>query len=104
MTNTTKHTQGPWKVSDDSVASLAFTPFTIETVNQDDGKYSRIATLTDCWDDEWQANAALIAAAPEMLEALIKTRLYLEDLGLGQEEKMLHKIVDEAIAKAEGKE
>lgn len=61
---TTKHTPGPWKVIDRRPH------FGIVQV----GKGGVIATIpsnTIKSNDEKQANAALIAAAPELLEALI---------------------------------
>ncbi len=81
------HTPGPWEID-----------------TQGDGIYgaqrtvhaARICTLTH--HSRMEANARLIAAAPEMLEALKVARDILNFKGERNE------IVDNAIAKAEGRE
>lgn len=80
----TKHTPGPWRYIGLEIAA----------------DFVSIAVMRQ-WSDEvqaeLQANACLIAAAPEMLEALRDT----VDLELLRED-WVHK-VQAAIAKAEGK-
>lgn len=67
-----KFTSGPWRVSVDGI--WARSKWNAEV---------KIATVTICSPMngiDWQANAALIAAAPDMLAALLKTRDNLEGL------------------------
>ena len=54
----------------------------------------------DIYQEESQANARLIEAAPELLEVLVKCRRALATVW-GEDEKRLHEI-DAAIAKATG--
>lgn len=53
----TKHTPGPWKVFHDCILS-------------DSGKIAEICTKNEISKNTWHENAYLIAAAPELLEAL----------------------------------
>ena len=55
-----EHTKGPWYVKEPTNVICA----TLEGVND-----IPIATV-DTFQTEWKANARLIAAAPELLEAL----------------------------------
>lgn len=59
----TKHTQGPWNVSYNTTAHL---PFAYVISNKQES------------DEEAEANAKLIAAAPELLEALEIVRIACE--------------------------
>lgn len=82
-----QHTPGPWKTNGDPYVSTG------------DGKHS--IAFTDCRgisDAEAKANARLIAAAPDLLEALKDCRRALEVSGHTGELA----IVDAAIAKVEG--
>ena len=68
--NNLKHTPGPWMVieCDDDAEWLRLPYFYVQNENLD------IAEIHDCDDmslAEAEANARLIAAAPEMLESLI---------------------------------
>lgn len=58
-----KHTKGPWTTKTSSQDD-----FTIDIINED-GKLS-VAAVYHNYTDEAEANATLISAAPEMLEAL----------------------------------
>lgn len=63
---TTKHTQGPWRVKIPTDGSTHY-PHIVDV------KYEHVlCRLTDlyCLPDRLDANAQLIAAAPELLEAL----------------------------------
>lgn len=87
MSDLNKHTPGPWTKSGSVIRSIA----------SSERKVAEVRVI----DDEGQANANLIAAAPDLLEALetIKRRMYeprkfmLEDL---------EALIDQAIAKARG--
>lgn len=60
--NETKHTPGPWKIYTSPSAQWVGKDITGEIVcEKPDQQYDRA---------NWQANAHLIAAAPDMLEAL----------------------------------
>ena len=93
-----KHTPGPWKAVygtsrklwvRDSGGFLCFMTEPFRYPNQD-GRYA-IEIL------EMEANARLIAAAPDLLEALKDARFALYGNGAGNPK------IDAAIAKAEGK-
>lgn len=100
----TKHTPGPWLVGDLSVSEIV-------GINRE--HICRIDGLPP--DSSWLdgerriANAHLIAAAPELLDAL-KNALNVLDgvacghLGTVQMESRAIKIARQAIAKAEGEE
>jgi hypothetical protein len=89
MENKTKRTPGPWTAEQDGniydIKSGGFTPCTTNVIDAE----------TDA------ANAALIAAAPELL-SLCEEVLEAVDLD-GQNRKELRKALQAAIAKAEGK-
>ena len=62
--STPKHTPGPWEVTG---------PHSREVITTNPGTYKlrmTVAKVGGYWDGEAQANAALIAAAPVMYEAL----------------------------------
>jgi hypothetical protein len=95
MKNTQKHTQGPWIAylyGKDSYGR------TIATVGVNDGD-NRICELcaVDLPVDSIEANAHLIAAAPDLLAALKTGVALLVGHGKPVDQAML-----EAIAKAEG--
>jgi len=83
----TKHTPGPWKVIDGNEV------------------YSGVTPIAQSWAtvDEQEANARLIAAAPELLSALKALKEQLESEEADGHNRTVHLIViDSAIAKAEG--
>ena len=83
-----KPTPGPWRV-----------------VKQIDGTYMLIGADETIVCDAFEPNpqdARLIAAAPDLLEALKVARGYVEEHACGKPHEDLS-IVDAAIAKAEGK-
>lgn len=79
-----KHTPGPWDVNEGD-----FGIYQLETSDQIAEVFSHHPPA------ELEANARLIAAAPELLEALKHAR-----------SQMLHpdQMIDEAIAKSEGRD
>lgn len=109
MTNA-KHTPGPWKYIDATkVAGMQFAPACV--IQSGDKNIARFS-----WNDnspwfptkeESQANARLIAAAPELLEALKGLLADIEDYqrvnNLGGENNHWQVISRAAIAKAEGR-
>lgn len=111
-----KHTPGPWKVT-------TCMDYWVEPVNSDPAKqFVGIAHCGDInWPDyekmqpEWEANARLIAASPDLLEALkelhamyahtwdrVDGALVMIDRGVTRFEKA-HEAASAAIARAEGK-
>ena len=90
-----KHTKGPWRISDDH--------FIVADKGE---KYQNICRLNGMDRHEAsEANAMLIAAAPELLEALKAVESWMDDLqSINPFTQNLLDNVRSAIAKAEGKE
>ena len=104
----TKHTPGPWRI----VGEMGDSPFISGTMP--DGVPDHICQIIETPDAEDYANARLIAAAPDLLAALIEARSLLETAGRyfpksiknGDRYSLLNVLansVNPAIAKAEGK-
>lgn len=74
-TTATKHTPGPWEISDEcSISDYR----RIRAVN--DGQYVCVCdSAIVCAAQKNKANARLIAAAPELLEACINVRAFMGD-------------------------
>ena len=93
MTTQVKHTAGPWRVGDDD--------FNSENAFISAGKdYLQLATIHAIHGKrEAEANAQLIASAPELLEACKEALKYFDQIDFrGANARQLTK----AIAKAEG--
>lgn len=84
----TKHTPGPWKRghSDNQVIY---------------SDYKQIAVI-QCREKEWESNARLIAAAPEMYLAILAMLKCAKNGDILKGAEVLN-LMEEAIAKAEGK-
>lgn len=82
-------TKGEWEVIGNFVA-----------VQKEDGNSYEICKVS-MHDPEWKSNAQLIAAAPDMYEALIKAKAVIASL---KEERATLEIIQQALNKAEGKE
>jgi len=65
---TQKHTPGPWLRIDRTVYALHKMPFAGRII--DCNRFDVCVQGNDCPDEEKEANARLIAAAPELLTAL----------------------------------
>lgn len=94
----TKHTQGPWRTSL-TEGQRAW--------NVSSEATGRTVAIVSDWSPEAEANARLIAAAPELLEALKSARFAIQvtlDSGLVTEKNVRSTLnhIDAAIAKAEG--
>ena len=100
MTNTTQHTPAPWHMGKAGYDKAIY-----------DKNGAHIATMPDMLQhDEVLANARLIAAAPELLEALkalsgleVKGHALIDRLQFSETGRALAGKIAEAIAKAEGK-
>ena len=97
MSKTAKHTPGPWKSRYDRkektavVARTGYMAHLEISFPHQEGK-----------DSEWKANACLIAAAPELLAALIRLREWVRNPGEDDSpanEAVIHE-AEAAIAKA----
>lgn len=58
----TKHTKGEWEIAHDEGIGYFIT---------NPNEWGRICTIRSVREPNWEANAKIIAAAPELLEALI---------------------------------
>jgi hypothetical protein len=95
-----KHTPGPWEIGDYDeelqavrIRAGGFVPLT-----------PAVALAAGLDKPRAYSNARLIAAAPELLEALIQVRAAMPDRTFATAEaKLVIDMVNAAIAKAEGK-
>ena len=97
---TTKHTPGPWEWGD-----LPGGRFTNELVVRPAGEFPHgewIADVGSRYDDERRANAALIAAAPDLLAALLDAKAALEYAGMDEHTMEAYDRICAAINKATG--
>lgn len=100
MKTTTKsqHTPGPWKVTG---GETSFYPMAVRS------EVSQICEF-HTWDVQKEANARLIAAAPDLLEALKAAQNWLREYHLSMDSPIddglfdLDDTIQQAIAKAEG--
>ena len=99
--STPKHTPGPWEVTG---------PHSREVITTNPGTYKPCMTnakVGGYWDEEAQANAALIAAAPVMYEALrmLTSEINLSTLNVRKDFSLMnaHACAVKAILQAEGK-
>ena len=90
-----KHTPGPWTIEDNGWNGQ----FIYGDDDRVNGKRRFIAEV-DLNYDEAEANARLIAAAPDLLEALFKLAKFYDSLG--EPRGSCRVIADAAIAKATG--
>ena len=93
----TKHTPAPWKAEfDEAVSVRSEDGSRICTINWLRGRHGLKGRIDG---DEGNANARLIAAAPDLLETLKQIKRENQHYNFGSK---LVRIVDAAIAKAEG--
>jgi hypothetical protein len=88
-----KHTPGPWSYHDKAAYGLAITTGSIAAQN-----IASVQAYVGLTHDAARANARLIAAAPELLEAL----KYLASSPHGEQLHDAFDMAQRAIAKAEG--
>ena len=87
--NNTLHTPAPWQVS--PYGNITSKSLTVARVEQMPGNY----------ESEKQANARLIAAAPDLL-AILNEVCMQHDMGLNKIEASLYDIAKTALRKAKG--
>lgn len=87
MSTTVKHTPGPWFVEENSNWNQIGKALIIRAENPSKNLWDQVATvgrdgelITGLMGGSAQANAKLIAAAPELLEALVNEYEYLKHL------------------------
>ena len=95
-----KHTPGSWRVGNSFMESGVFSADgkTIVALTHGSARYYRRQEQIA----EQDANARLIAAAPDLLEALMGLRLYVDPMMGGEEVDNAIRAANAAIAKAEG--
>ena len=92
------HTPGPWSVAENLFGNTAsYEVYSNAETKSDKGGYTRICQITP---RDQKSNAALIAAAPEMLEALEAMVEMVEMNGLGKRYAL--DLAASAITKARG--
>ena len=102
---TKKHTQTPWHIGAGNGEDAIFAESGRMRLEAGGTTLYPVCTVVRGWDEaEDQANARLIAAAPELLEAARLANLELIALGIGSSGSPALRALWWAIAKAEGKE
>jgi hypothetical protein len=99
--NAAKHTRGPWLYSEDRSPASIYSAYGSDCI----AKVYLTDTNTHKRDDEHAANARLIAAAPELLEACEQAEYWLDNMVVGEDDvaptEML-RVLRAAIARATG--
>lgn len=96
-----KHTPGPWTIEQWSAMQLEVAHGNLVVCGKD-GKANAFLIGTE---KQQSANARLIAAAPELLEAMKSVKVLMDEREPEhQEELQLYDRILKIIAKAEGKE
>lgn len=104
---TTKHTPGPWIGAGPSFGD-PLPRYTTEIITESEDENGEVRSICELpvvhHDDENEANARLIAAAPDLLEVLKHIRRCIPYGGFVQihDNSMTLAQIDAAIAKAEG--
>lgn len=95
-----KHTPGPWNTMLNTRPGAGY--IAIERAGTEFA-IARVPLSANGWHDEQsKANAALIAAAPELLEALKACKVLYCDYA--KERHPIHEQIEAAIAKAQGEQ
>ena len=99
MTHTTKHTPGPWHLSE------CATQTTRAGIVSVDGLHITDVNGYGMTDSQNQANATLLAAAPAMYEALKAALDYYRGVFTGNTvtDEMMSSKLEQALAQAEGR-
>ena len=111
-----EYTKGPWKAIIEEKQPVPYYKRLICTVEHGDEYKAVVAERSEvCNKEEWEANARLMAAAPELLEAAKKLKTNIQTLSksiknnevtIDEIEYLLDNdycdLLDQAIQKAEG--
>ena len=101
---TARHTPGPWRIEEQSREWFARTNHAYRVVSNNKPTY--FVASVEGWGDICKANAHLIAAAPELLEALKAMVASYDGIRDGLTSPVVIaklRMADAAIAKAEGR-
>lgn len=93
-----KHTPGPWEIVSHQRASLCEASIEVHSLN---GR--QVCDMGDYPNDEDKTNARLIAAAPDLLQALKDIVKRVGPPAYSDTEVAVVNIAENAITKAEGK-
>lgn len=104
MSDTAKHTPGPWKAGTINTNGLPFAPITATTL------IAKVYSTAYLDHPQAEANARLMAAAPDLLEALMMSQRLWIDYGQETDPEMpvparhreMERFIDAAISKATG--
>lgn len=100
-----KHTPGPWTAHAEPCRGLRTDGNGVVTAPCGDGVFViAVPTLNEYRREECEANARLIAAAPELREALQAARPWLAVQRDDDAGRMVLGMIDAALAKATGEE
>jgi hypothetical protein len=93
-----KHTPGPWEIVDDIIETVKAPWITVCRICLvgDDGAPPKSESIVE-------ANARVIAAAPELLEACKRMLAHIDGVKSDDDLFVCRKLISDAIAKAEGK-
>lgn len=98
-----KHTPGPWLMVEAEIIGRDYLAIMQSKLKEKEGPYPLICEITNMIHktEEDVSNARLIAAAPDMLEALEEV---IKSLETGKWNKSTYPMAKEAIKKAKGDE
>lgn len=89
-----RHTPGPWHIEDTNSAKL-----TMVVAPDEAGSNAGWVVIGQVGGPNKEANARMISAAPDMLDALHQARAWLESWASAEEQLA---VINAAIVKAEG--
>ena len=102
VAGTTSHTEGPWIIRTSphyKITGVSHREIIVDPEGEEGGIVLGEVFYSDTGDDEAEANARLIAAAPELLEAL--QRILFEDSDKSERDRLNDRLLAHAaIAKA----
>lgn len=100
MNSTTHHTPGPWTVNGPWHIQADTTLEEFQAGGSRPKVVAHIVQGHNITPEQRKANATLIAAAPELLEALEQVELYLDSIDSAEIAQSIGMVVRGAIAKA----
>lgn len=94
-----KHTPGPWIIDEDELSIISSGNQDLKFIVDVPADYDKTNVVGI---KQRKANAQLIAAAPEMLEALESVVSHFKETGMSIEERELNNNICDLIKKAKG--